>query len=374
MNHCDVLVVGGGPAGSSLAWSLRNSGLEVIIMDRNRFPRNKVCAGWITPAVINTLQININDYARHNVIQAVHGFRISLMGEDDVEVYYPGKPISYGIRRCEFDRYLLNRTRARIIEDLSLKSLDRKDKYWCVNDDIQTRLVVGAGGHFCPVAKYINNDMKNLSEKIVAQEIEVECTDEELSECNIDRTMPELFFCEDLKGYGWIFPKGNFLNIGLGREDTKQLSGHVQFFCDFLKRNKKIPERLPIKFNGHAYQLYQHAPRQIVADAMLLVGDAAGLAYSQSGEGICPAIESGIMAAKIIEEAKGDYSKDQIKNYQGLIRQRFGKRDSNNKYLKIPTGFKKYLANKLLKTKWFAKNIVLNKWFLHADTQPLNIH
>jgi len=240
MRHCDVLIVGGGPAGSSIAWGLRNSDLKVMIIDHNRFPRNKVCAGWITPAVINTLQININDYARDNIIQAVHGFRISLMGEEDIEVHYTGEPISYGIRRCEFDHYLLNRTRARIIEGLSLKSLDRKDKHWCVNDEIQTRLVVGAGGHFCPVASHINSGRINLKEKIVAQEIEVECTDEELSECNIEKTMPELYFCKDLKGYGWIFPKGNFLNIGLGREDTKQLSGHVQNFCNLLKRIKKM--------------------------------------------------------------------------------------------------------------------------------------
>ena len=106
---------------------------------------------------------------------------------------------------------------------------------------------------------------------------------------------------------------------------------------------------------------------------MLLIGDAAGLAYTQSGEGICPAIESGMIAAKVIEEAKGDYSKQQLEIYQRLIKQRFGKRRVNNKYLKIPIWFKTYLANKLLSTKWFARNIVLDKWFLHANTQPLDI-
>ena len=52
MNGCDVLIVGGGPAGSSAAWQLSRHGLDVVVMDKAEFPRDKVCAGWITPAVI----------------------------------------------------------------------------------------------------------------------------------------------------------------------------------------------------------------------------------------------------------------------------------------------------------------------------------
>ena len=52
METCDVLIVGGGPAGSSCAWKLGQSGLNVVILDKARFPRHKVCAGWITPPVL----------------------------------------------------------------------------------------------------------------------------------------------------------------------------------------------------------------------------------------------------------------------------------------------------------------------------------
>jgi flavin-dependent dehydrogenase len=62
-----VLIVGGGPAGSSLAWGLRDSGLNVIVMDKSTFPRAKVCAGWITPAVITTLCIDTAEYAQGRV-------------------------------------------------------------------------------------------------------------------------------------------------------------------------------------------------------------------------------------------------------------------------------------------------------------------
>ena len=52
MDRCDVLIVGGGPAGSSCAWRLVTAGLDVVVVDKANFPRDKVCAGWITPAVV----------------------------------------------------------------------------------------------------------------------------------------------------------------------------------------------------------------------------------------------------------------------------------------------------------------------------------
>ena len=112
MDSCDVLVVGAGPAGSSLAWGLRNSGLGVIVMDKQTFPRNKTCAGWITPTVIKTLQLDMDHYAREHTLQPVHGFRIGRIGDDTIDVCYGSDPVSYGIRRCEFDYYLLQRCKA----------------------------------------------------------------------------------------------------------------------------------------------------------------------------------------------------------------------------------------------------------------------
>ena len=57
MIETDVLIVGGGPAGSTLARALRRSGLDVTVMDKAEFPRDKVCAGWVTPAVFEELEI-----------------------------------------------------------------------------------------------------------------------------------------------------------------------------------------------------------------------------------------------------------------------------------------------------------------------------
>ena len=69
MDRCDVLIVGGGPSGSACAWKLRRAGLDVVIMDRSRFPRDKACAGWITPPVLDDLQLDVDEYRRGRTFQ-----------------------------------------------------------------------------------------------------------------------------------------------------------------------------------------------------------------------------------------------------------------------------------------------------------------
>lgn len=368
----DVLIVGGGPAGSSLAWALRDSGLEIAIMDKAEFPRQKICAGWVTPAVMQELDVDLEDYARGRVLQPITGFRIGQLGRKLVKSDYSGDIVSYGIRRIEFDDYLLQRSQARLITSEPFRQMERTDHGWRVNDDIEARIVVGAGGHFCPVARAIGS--KGVSEvAVAAQEVEFEMTPEQEAECTIDAEVPELFFMPDLKGYGWVFRKGNFLNIGLGREDKHRLSSHVQDFVDYLKQQDRIPADIPQKLAGHAYLLYPHAVRKIVGDQVLLIGDAAGLAYAQSGEGIRPAVESALIAARVIRGCGGDYSAARLQAYAGLIEQRFGERQPEPELMeRLPFAVRQLFASGLMRTKWFTKNVVADRWFLHAHEEPLD--
>jgi geranylgeranyl reductase family protein len=367
----DVLIIGGGPAGSSLAWALRGSGLVVAIMDKQTFPRQKVCAGWVTPAVIEELQIDLDDYAKDRVLQPITGFRISQLGQKQVQSKYPDEPVSYGIRRIEFDDYLLQRCGAELLLGQAFKSMEVTSEGWLVNDSIRARLVVGAGGHFCPVARAIGS--KGVSETAVAaQEAEFRMTDAQREACSIDEEVPELFFTPDLLGYGWVFRKGDYLNIGLGREDKKRLSSHVQDFCDYLVAQGKIPEGITEKYNGHAYLLYNHAERNLVKDNVLLIGDSAGLAYPQSGEGIRPAVESALLAAHTIKACKGNYSADCLQAYSSELEKRFGKRLPEPGLMeRLPVGIKQLFASQLMKTHWFTKNVVTDKWFLHSHQPAL---
>lgn len=372
MKEVDVLIVGGGPAGSSLAWALRDSDLRIAVLDKREFPRDKVCAGWVTPAVMQTLQIDLDDYRQGRTLQPITGFRVSQLGQKQVETHYQDEPVSYGIRRREFDEYLLRRSGAELILGKAFKKMERDADSWIINDEIRAALVIGAGGHFCPVARRIGARLGSSEQVVAAQEIEFPMNEEQQAGCHAQPEIPELFFTPDLKGYGWIFRKGNYLNVGLGREDNHRLSEHVQAFCDFLRESGRLDFDITDKFQGHAYLLYPHALRQVADDGVLLIGDAAGLAYPQSGEGIRPAVESALLAAQVIREAAGDYSKARLEPYQHLLEERFGQRQPAPGLMeRLPLGIKQILASRLMQTEWFTRKVVMDRWFLQSHQPPL---
>ena len=114
MEAADVVIIGGGPAGSTAARALRQRGADVVVWDRKRFPRDKICAGWITPHVVAALQLDLDEYAASGrTCQPIRGFQVSRQGDREARVRYPDV-VSYGIRRCEFDDYLLARAGARL--------------------------------------------------------------------------------------------------------------------------------------------------------------------------------------------------------------------------------------------------------------------
>ena len=372
MNTCDCLVVGGGPAGSSFARALTRAGLDVLVLDKAVFPRDKVCAGWITPAVVDELELDLADYASERTLQPITAFRTGLIGGRAVSTKYD-RPVSYGIRRCEFDHYLLERSGARLRLGEPLKSMRREQDTWIVNDDIRTSVVVGAGGHFCPVARLMSADGDSRDAGVVlAQEIEFEMSPAELAECRVEPDVPELYFCDDLLGYAWCFRKGNFLNIGLGREGETRLSSHVATFCQWLQKVGRIPGGTLDRFHGHAYRLYRGRPRRANADGVVLAGDSAGLAYPQSGEGIRPAIESGLMAARVIVDAAGDYRRAVLTDLDRRLARRFGKLQSKpSSGGLVPSAWRQAVARRLLTTRWFTRHVLINRWFLHAHQAAL---
>jgi flavin-dependent dehydrogenase len=323
--------------------------------------------------VLQELEIDPAEYARCRVLQSIHGFRISLMGGREVETGY-GKPISYGIRRCEFDGYLLERCGARVLQGTPLTSLERSGEYWIVNGQFRARLVVGAGGHFCPVARFRGANARNEI-SVAAQEIEFQMSESQSKQCSIRAELPELYFCLDMKGYGWCVRKNNFLNVGLGRLDPHALPTHVTGFVNFLRQSGKVAFDLPSPMRGHSYLLYGDSKRDVARDGLLLVGDAAGLAYSQSGEGIRPAIESGLLAAKAILDARGEYSQGLCKTYRSLLATRFGKSQKEWAFDiggHLPTWVVSSLSKFLLANRWFSRRVVLEQWFLHCDEPALS--
>ena len=368
--RCDALVVGGGPAGSTCAGRLRQAGLNVIVIDKATFPRHKVCAGWITPSVVESLELDVDDYRRSRTFQTISSFRTACLGGRTVVIDY-GRPVSFGIRRCEFDEYLLRRSGAALELGEGVKSIERRGGDWIVNDRLSSPLLIGAGGHFCPVARRLGRRREIEEVVLAAQEIEFEMDGRQQAECRVAPEAPEIYFCEDLKGYGWCFRKANFLNVGLGRLDRRQISSHVADFCRTLQHYGRIPQSLSEKFRGHAYLDYANSPRELLDDGVLLIGDAAGLAYPQSGEGIRPAVESGLMAADVVVEARGNYGRGRLADYEERLGKRFGRRDIRS-HAQNPSfpDIRRKLGRMLLSRRWFVRHVVLDRWFLHRHQKP----
>ena len=364
MDSCDVMIVGGGPAGASCAWGLRKSGRDVLVLDRSTFPRNKLCGGWITPLVLDELEIAPERYAPGRVLQPISGFRLSAIGGPQVDIRCD-RIVSYGIRRCEFDEYLLRRSGARIREGVPITSIERSNGGWLVNREIRARVLIGAGGHFCPISRYLGN--KSAPAPVVAQEIEFEMDPLQAAGSRISGDLPELFFCRDMRGYGWVFRKHNFLNVGLGRTDPHEISGHVKDFVGFLKKTRhvEVPET---GIAGHAYGLFGHSHRTLFYDGVLLIGDAAGLAYPESGVGIRPAVESGLIAAHTILSVEGNYSARKLALHRELLKARLQRERSRLDTLSqlLPHAMREILGRQLLHSRSFCRNVVVDRWFLRV--------
>jgi flavin-dependent dehydrogenase len=370
MERCDVIVVGGGPAGSSCAWMLTRAGLDVVVLDRLRFPRDKPCAGWITPQVASVLELDVEDYRRGRTFQPITGFvtgTIDSAGE--VETDY-GHPISFGIRRCEFDHYLLHRSGARLELGSLIRDIRRDQGAWVIDGRLTAPMLVGAGGHFCPVARTINpatgrSDAQSL---VVAQEVEYEMDTQHQQTVRVAGERPALYFCRDLKGYGWCVRKQNVLNIGFGRLDSKALPQATDAFVDFLVARGTLPTRPEGAWRGHAYRVAAVRRRRSVEANVLLIGDAAGVAYPQSGEGIRPAVETGVIAARTIIAARGRYDLDTLQSYEAQVQQRFGASGLGPLVAHaLPAGMSASVARRLLRIPGFVRHVVLDRWFLHAS-------
>jgi flavin-dependent dehydrogenase len=365
MIRCDALIVGGGPGGSTCARVLHAHGWNVVVADRAKFPRDKVCAGWLTPDVFTLLELDPDEYRRTGLtFQEIDRFRTGIIGTPLLDTSY-ARVVSYAIRRCEFDDFLLRRSGARVLDGMAIETLRRESDRWIVNEMIDTPIVIGAGGHFCPVARFMRGGADTAT-PVVAKEAEFPLNGRVT---NVTPGAPELFFCRDLEGYAWCVRKGDYLNVGIGRRGSHGFNDHVKDFAVFLERTGALADASHLHWRGHAYLAGGVGPRPIVGDGVLLVGDAAGLAYPESGEGIKPAIASGRLAAETLIQAKGRCTRDDMMPYAQELRRLHPPASQTPAPLKsLVTA----AGRLLLGSSAFTRHVLLDRWFLRRT--PAQLH
>ena len=184
----------------------------------------RFAAAGSRPQVLSELGIDPPDYGRGRAVAADHriSHRVDRRTGDRYRIQRDGELRDSPARVRRISVATLGRAPDR--RRTHSTSLQRDNDGWIVNGNIRARLVVGAGGHFCPVAK-LTGAKPPRENAVVAQEAEFEMDERQQAGCRVRAEIPELYFCADIKGYGWCFRKQNFLNIGLGRMDQHRLLG-----------------------------------------------------------------------------------------------------------------------------------------------------
>jgi geranylgeranyl reductase family protein len=333
-----IAIVGAGPAGSTAAKHLAEHNIHVEVFDKDTFPRNKPCGGGIPIWTFERFPYlkKISSIECYSYGGKIH----SPMMEYSVDVVKETPALAMVLRK-QFDHELLKlaeQAGARVHENTRIKDIEITDKQIHLqttkSKSLPFDLVIGADGFNSVIGK--KTDLSKPQETICV------CIVEEFP---INPTIITKYFSKKrlchinlkfkkLTGYGWIFPKQNHINIGLGEyriKDNKkyQKRNLKQVFQDYLntlKEHQILPESIE-----STHPLGGSIPleplNQTFTDRIILCGDAAGFVNPISGEGIFYAMASGLHASQTILEAikMKDFSEKTLSTYHQKWYQDFGR-------------------------------------------------
>jgi len=323
----DVIIVGAGPAGSSAARFLIQSGINVLVLDKTHFPRNKPCGGAISPR-------GWQKYPELSELMEIStNFGVLSYKQPDFSIKFSKEePIACYVRRIQFDNDLLNlakHTGAEVKEGVRIKSIKYEINQVIVStndgESYSSKYLLGADG----VNSFVRKSsmlQQFWNKKTIALIFMNEIL---LGKEKIEKMFPEgrtSFAHLGYKGptgYGWVFPKREHINFGFGEVlSNKSASIIYSDYFNFLQYCNKIgvlPNLTDPLPKPLAWQLQMGGPmKHFAAGRVLLVGDAAGFVHPVSGEGILYAIWSAQIATECIKNALNNQQSLEIlnKNYE----------------------------------------------------------
>jgi geranylgeranyl reductase family protein len=286
----DAIVVGGGPAGSTTAYRLAEAGASVLLVDKARFPRDKPCGGGMTMRAVKSCPIDPTPVIEEEVDRVELRFRY-----DDRVVRDSYKPFCLMTQRRRLDAFLLDAARERgaeVLEGTTAAIADGNVVTLSTGEQVAADAIVGADGANGTTGKAVR-----LGDSIlygVAFEGNVPYPTVS-AERYARRVVIELAGIPG--GYGWVFPKADHVNVGVGAWQTEgpRLREYLRRCCDAHGLDASDLQEL----RGHRLPLRTKATR-IAGERAVLVGDAAGLIDPVSGDGMYECFVSSRLATEAI--------------------------------------------------------------------------
>lgn len=366
MYEHEVIVVGGGPAGSYCAKKLAERGINTVVLEKDTFCGEKnVCGG------------NLN-------VEAVKKFGVEFATEKRIlksRFYYEKYFLdiqsarSYSFQRCNFDRLLSHRAAEAgadiLLNHVMLDFFITSEKVKVKVKDLQTKkikfitgkVIVGADGFASRVRDKINS--RKFSKKDYAVAVQYQIPYSAINDINIDLDVNHFILDYSHKfGYAWIFPKKELITVGIACYalnldfDIKRELHHLTFEHRLMKNQNINTEKIFYESSLIPVKI----PENLIADRVVLIGDAAGLVKPISGGGLEYALGSAIEAANVISkvfEEKSIPDKNHLQKYLKSINYITKKINRERKFLgllkrvDIEKLFKIIVRNKYSKTMKF---------------------
>jgi menaquinone-9 beta-reductase len=311
---CDVLIIGAGPAGATAAYYLARAGVNVWLLDKEVFPRDKVCGDFVGP--VGLLELSYMgvtrdaDFLKSNKINFASLF---LNAQEIVAAPIPAitdlPPYGRVIPRKQLDQWIVNAAcaaGARLMEACTLKQVELRQHAVVATVEqskksaqFRARLLIAADGSNSMVARSLRGYAPPDHDRIVAVRAYYENVDGPSDRADL------YFSAASFPGYCWLFPTGEGMaNVGVGvaaqtipdgkfalKSLLQRLIDSDQALAQRLRHSRMIG-----KISGWPLTTYDHR-LPIVWDRVMLTGDAAGLINPLNGEGIQYALLSGRWAA-----------------------------------------------------------------------------
>ncbi|MCC4770137.1 geranylgeranyl reductase family protein [Methanosarcina sp. DH2] len=314
----DIIIVGGGPSGASAGRRAGKLGLNILLLEKEEFPRYKPCGGGLSKHAISYLDFELPE----DVIEwEITGARVFY--KDQLIEAHKDYRLSVLVSRDMFDNFLLEKAKETGIE------VHTGEKALCCREMPEYVEVESNRGTYRAKFAIVSEGAQGLvktcvrpadtkEEYGICMVAEVPAEEKEIEE-RLGRAI-ELHFDVVGGGYGWIFPHKTYYSVGIGGV-VKDLSHPKEAMLEFLRVNGF---RGDYKLHGHKIP-WGGIKRKVSGSRVLLSGDAAGFVDSFSGEGLAYAISSGQFAAEVIAEIclHNGKTKD-LNRYESLCQAEFG--------------------------------------------------